>query len=221
MKSETGGVEVLMGHEEDTADAAETQPARPGKMLVLPSEAAVEQHELTHLPFRNWCRHKVPAKDKESPHQESSPGGVSKFATDNMFMGDDGTPITILAGYDGLTKAFFADVVPCRSTSHGYRRKSTRAQRVVHKSSENDTAERPRTEHRRRQTQKPALTSQPKSCTKKAQLETVTPTAAFSERTKPSKDRSAQSRTTPNDRSVRKMVLTAVKKWLDDLRHGF
>ena len=37
-----------------------------------------------------------------------------------MFMGEDGTPITILAGYDGLTKAFFANVVPCKSTSHGY-----------------------------------------------------------------------------------------------------
>ena len=35
-------------------------------------------------------------------------------------MGDDGTPITILAGYDGLTKAFFANVVPCKGTSHGY-----------------------------------------------------------------------------------------------------
>ena len=78
-------------------------------MLVLPSEAEVEQHELTHLPFRSWCRHCVRAKGKESPHHESSPGGVSKFATDYMFMGEDGTPITILAGDDGKTKAFFAD----------------------------------------------------------------------------------------------------------------
>ena len=29
MKSETGGVKVLMGFEQDTADAAEAQPARP------------------------------------------------------------------------------------------------------------------------------------------------------------------------------------------------
>ena len=58
----------------------------------------VEQHELTHLPFRNWCRHCVRAKGKESPHHEPSPGGVSKFATDYMFMGEDGTPVTILAG---------------------------------------------------------------------------------------------------------------------------
>ena len=35
-------------------------------------------------------------------------------------MGEDGTPITIRGGYDGLTKAFFADVVPCKGTSHSY-----------------------------------------------------------------------------------------------------
>ena len=47
------------------------------------------------------------------------------------------------------------------------RRKSTRAQRVVHKSSESDNAERPRTWHHWRQTRS-AHTSQPKSCTKKS-----------------------------------------------------
>ena len=75
-------------------------------MPVLPSEAEVKHHELTHLQIRRWCFHCVRAKDKESPHHESSPGGVSTFATDYMFMGEDGTPITILAGCDGLTRAF-------------------------------------------------------------------------------------------------------------------
>ena len=37
-----------------------------------------------------------------------------------MFVDEDGTPITILAGYDGLTKACCANVVPCNGTSHGY-----------------------------------------------------------------------------------------------------
>ena len=90
---------MLMGFEQDTACAAEAQPARPGNVPVLPSGSEVEQHELTHLPFRNLCRHFVRARSKESPHHESSPGGVSKFATDYMFMGEDGKPITILAGF--------------------------------------------------------------------------------------------------------------------------
>ena len=48
------------------------QSAKLGNVLVLPSEAEVEEHELTHLPFRNWCRHCVRAKCKESQHLESS-----------------------------------------------------------------------------------------------------------------------------------------------------
>ena len=120
MQSGPGEVKVLTGFEQDTAGAVEAQPARLGIVPVLPSEAEVEQHELTHLLFRSWCRHCVRAKGKESPHHESSPGGVSKFATDYMFMGEDGTPITILAGCDRLTKALFANVAPCKGTSHGH-----------------------------------------------------------------------------------------------------
>ena len=98
---------------------AAAQPATPGIVLVVPSGSDVEQHELAHLPFRSWCRHCVRAKSKESPHQEPSPGGVSKFATDYIFMGEDRTPITIPDGYDGLTKALFANVVPWKGMSHG------------------------------------------------------------------------------------------------------
>ena len=115
MQTGPGEVKVLMGFEQDAAGDAEAQPARPGIVPLLPSEA-----ELTHLPLRRWCRQCVRAKGKESPHHESSPGGVSMFATDYMFMGEDGTPITILAGFDGLTTAYCANVVPCKGTSHGY-----------------------------------------------------------------------------------------------------
>ena len=123
-KSGIGEVIVLMGFEQDITDAAEAQLARPGNVPVLPNEVEVEQHGLTHLPFRNWCKHCVRAKSKESPQHDASPGGVSKFATDYMFMGEDGTAITILSGYDGLTKAFFANVVPGKGTNHGYAEKA-------------------------------------------------------------------------------------------------
>ena len=45
-----------------------------------------------------------------------------------MFMGEDGTPITIPAGYDALTKAFFANVVLCIGTSHGFAESGTAEQ---------------------------------------------------------------------------------------------
>ena len=57
---------MLMSVEQDTADAAQAQPATPRTVPVLPSEAEVEQHELTHLPFQNWCR--VPRVKKSLHH---------------------------------------------------------------------------------------------------------------------------------------------------------
>ena len=119
LKPGSNGIKMLPNFKQDSAGADEAQLAKLGNVLVLPSEAEVEQHELTHLPFRSWCRHCVRAKSKESPHLESGPGDESKFTTDYMFMGEDGTPITIPAIPDGLTKAFFANVVTCKGTSHG------------------------------------------------------------------------------------------------------
>ena len=125
-----------------------------------------------------------------------------------------GTPITILAGYDGLTKAFFANVVPCKGTNHGYAERalahnvlSTGHQKVILQGGQEPSIIDVNT--------KPARTPQPKSCTKKVQSETATPTVALSDRTKPSKDRFVQSRTTLNDRLVRRLVSTAqFLKWL-------
>ena len=139
---------------------------------------------------------------------------------DFMFMGEDGTPITILVGYDGLTKAFFANFVPFESTSHGYAERAL-AHNVLS------------TDH-----QKVILQSDQETSIMdlKHKVSTHVPTeivyeespvgdsnanVALSERTKPSKDRFVQSRTTLNDRLVRRLVLTA-PYWngLYVMRHG-
>ena len=85
-------------------------------------------------------------------------------------MGEDGTTITILAGYDGLTKAFFADVVPCRSTSHGY------AQRAL----AHNVLSTGHAEVILQSDQEPSIT--------KVQSETATPTVALSEPNLPRTD---------------------------------
>ena len=36
-----------------------------------PSKKEVEEHERTHMPFRNWCKHCVFGKAKSSPHRKS------------------------------------------------------------------------------------------------------------------------------------------------------
>ena len=90
-RKQAGSGEIkVVSFEQDAASDADAQPARTGNVPVLPSEARVERRELTHFQFRSWCRHCVRAKGKESPHHESNPGGVSTFAPDLMFMGEDG-----------------------------------------------------------------------------------------------------------------------------------
>ena len=142
----TGGTKMLMSYDRESVGLAEAPAATPGKVPGLPSESDVGDLQLTHFPFRSWCRHCVRAKGKESPNHESSPGGVAKFARDNMFSGVDGTPITILVGHDGLREASIANVVPGKGTSHDYTKRDTGHQK-------SDAAKRPTIKHHGRQTQ--------------------------------------------------------------------
>ena len=81
-----------------------------------------------------------------------------------MFMGEDGTPITISAGYDGLTKAFFANVATLQRHESWLRRKSACTQCVVHRSSESDIAKVTKNRASSTSNTKQARTCQPKSC---------------------------------------------------------
>ena len=137
------------------------------------------------------------AKGLESSHHDAS-------------LGEDGKPVTVPAGYDGLTKALFANVVLVKSTTHGFAERalahnvlSTSHQKMIQQSDQELSI----------------IGANPKagkSCTKRAPLERATPTAASSEQTNPFKDRSVQSRTSPNDRSVR-LWASKAQSWL--LRH--
>ena len=50
---------------------------KPVKMNdpVEPSAEERKEHEITHLPYRNWCRHCVRGRGKEAPHEKKK-GGV-------------------------------------------------------------------------------------------------------------------------------------------------
>ena len=67
--------------------------------LCCQAEIVVEQLELTLLPSRELLAvvaAYVPRTER-APNHESSLGGVSKFSTDHMFMGEDGTPAAIFS----------------------------------------------------------------------------------------------------------------------------
>ena len=56
------------GIEEEEGESGRREVERmqsPGK----PSLEEVEHHNLTHLPYRSWCRHCVRGRKKELPHK--------------------------------------------------------------------------------------------------------------------------------------------------------
>ncbi|MDA8582752.1 hypothetical protein N9L68_00935 [bacterium] len=80
----------------------------------LPSQADVEAHELTHLPFRNWCRHCVAARGKElAHHKQTKDRVVPEFHMDYCFPGDKHgvAPLTVIVMRERLTRMTMASLV--------------------------------------------------------------------------------------------------------------
>ena len=103
---------------------SEAVKARLVKAPIRPSAVKVEEHMLTHLPFRAWCKHCVRGKSKGKRHSvaQRQDHVVPTLAVDYMFMhstqGPDeekGMPILvgrdIADGVEG-TGMIFARVVP-------------------------------------------------------------------------------------------------------------
>ena len=62
---------------------------KPLKMMdpKLPSQAEVEEHDLTHLPFRSWCRHCVRGRGRAADHRaQDRDDGLLEFHVDYCFL---------------------------------------------------------------------------------------------------------------------------------------
>ena len=91
-----------------------------------PSKKELEEHERTHLPFRNWCKHCVFGKAKSSPHRKADAreGEKPVVSIDYMYLherkekgktrwdksAEDGMPIVVM--HDSDSKGVFAFVAP-------------------------------------------------------------------------------------------------------------
>ena len=83
--SEAGEVKVRWGCGQEGGDKViEVEPedeiengSRKVKKVQGPREPSEEErieHEMTHLPYRNWCRHCVRGRGKRMPHRAGRPG---------------------------------------------------------------------------------------------------------------------------------------------------
>ena len=83
------------GEEEQPEDESE-EAARP-RILRDPGDPTpqeVDEHNVTHMPYRAWCRHCVAGRGKEDPHrrvkQESKEAGIPVSSVDYCFFGSEG-----------------------------------------------------------------------------------------------------------------------------------
>ena len=86
----------------------------------LPTREEVEKHNLTHLPYRNWCPICVQAKGKDMDHCKDKGGdrNLPEYSFDYCFPGDEfGFRWTVLVGKERSTKAWMASAVPVKGSS--------------------------------------------------------------------------------------------------------
>ena len=99
--------------------------ARSISQYEKPSQREVEQHNLTHMPFRPWCKHCVFGRAKNDPHlRDKGPkSSVPIVPWDYMYLKEDdkadfrpeivnGDGLPILVGLDGEHKYIFASMIP-------------------------------------------------------------------------------------------------------------
>ena len=80
-----------------------------------PSEEEVREHELHHVPYRNWCGACVRGKGKDLDHRRDAgeERGLSEYSWDYCFPGDEqGRKVTVLAGRERSTGVVMATAVP-------------------------------------------------------------------------------------------------------------
>ena len=110
------GEAVELSSEEEAGERKTKKMLDPKK----PSQEAIDEHERTHLPYRNWCRHCVRGRGKEAQHRKvTEKPEIPEFHIDFGFFGDEGDPgktIPVLVVRERMTKMVMAAAVPSKST---------------------------------------------------------------------------------------------------------
>ena len=88
----------------------------------LPSRKEVDEHNLTHMAYRNWCPYCVAGKGKHASHfKQDREGGLPEIHVDYCFMCIEGNPLaTILVAKERMMKMVMATVVHMEGGSNEF-----------------------------------------------------------------------------------------------------
>ena len=87
----------------------------PGK----PRKQEVEDHNRTHIPYRNWCPVCVKARGKDTDHRAEvgKERDLSEYSFDYCFPGDEfGFKLTVLVGRERVSGALMATTIPTKGS---------------------------------------------------------------------------------------------------------
>ena len=105
--------------QEEEADRGVRKPARMSDPRE-PSEEERKEHEMTHLPYRSWCKHCVGGRGKDAPHKrQDAQGELHEMHLDYGFVGEEGEAgktVTMLVARERKTRMTMATAVPTKST---------------------------------------------------------------------------------------------------------
>ena len=119
--ADEGVIDAVGDGEETCAETGECIVVPKGlPSPVLPSKAEVEAHNLTHIPYRNWCPVCVAARRKNNPHyaNREEKRAVPLLVADYCFPGEAGDEdhLTVLVGRVSPKQSLIA--VPCDRKGH-------------------------------------------------------------------------------------------------------
>ena len=64
-----GAAEEAMGEDKERAEAEEElRKPKPAARPQTPTKEEVHEHEVTHLPYRSWCKHCLRGRGVSAPH---------------------------------------------------------------------------------------------------------------------------------------------------------
>ena len=112
-----------VAHNEDIEEGVKAKSIRKPQE---PTRQEIEEHELTHVPFREWCVHCCKGKCRSSPHRvnkhkeaENAVNAVTTISMDYMYMNEkskeeEKDPIIVVT--DRKTKAIVGHMVNCKGS---------------------------------------------------------------------------------------------------------
>ena len=116
------GEEVNFDDDDNDETCEECRPAIMLKCPRLPTQREVDEHNMTHLPFRDWCEYCVKAKARNVGHyrQKKKEHLIPHVHIDYAFFGvaEEGEKMIVQVARDEDNRGIFVHAVPRKGLAH-------------------------------------------------------------------------------------------------------